>query len=174
MVIGCGGSGKSIFSKRLHEITGIELIHLDKHYWQPNWVETKKDEWEKKVNQLSAKEEWIIDGNYGGTMDIRLNKADVVIFMDRTRWLCLYRIMKRLIRNYGKTREDMRDGCKERFSLEFMKYVYNYNKTRKPKILEKLSKLTSIKEIVILRSDQEINDYLASMKKRHATLHICQ
>ena len=162
---------RQLFPQKLHEVTGIELIHLDKHYWQPNWVETNKDEWEKKVNQLSDKEKWIIDGNYGGTMDIRIKKADVVIFMDRTRWLCLYRVMKRVISNYGKTRKDMGEGCREKFSWEFMKYVYNYNKTRRPKILEKLSKVKSIKDIVILRSDQEIKDYLESTKKRHATLH---
>ena len=170
MVIGCGGAGKTTFSIKLHQATGIDLIHLDKYYWQPNWVKTDKDDWEQKVQQLSKKEKWIIDGNYGGTMEIRFNSADIIIFMDRSKWLCLYRVLKRIISDYGKTRKDMGTGCKEKFSWEFMKYLYNYNKTRRPKILEKLSKLKSTKEVVILRSNQEINAYLKEIKKRHKTV----
>ncbi|MEM6844537.1 MAG: DNA topology modulation protein [Bacteroidota bacterium] len=171
MIIGCSGAGKSTFSTKLHEITAIELIHLDQHHWLPNWVGLNKSDWRDKVTELSEKESWIMDGNYGGTMEIRLNKANTIIFMDRTRWLCLYRVLKRVITHYGKSRKDMPEGCVEKFSWEFMHYIYHYNKTRRPKILEKLSKLKTSKEIVILRSNKEIRGYLADQKKRHATLY---
>lgn len=164
MIIGCGGAGKSTLSLKLHEITGIELIHLDQYYWKPSWVETSKAEWEGIVRQLSNKQQWIIDGNYGGTMDMRLQKADTIIFLDRTKWLCLFRVLKRLVLNYGRTRADMRAGCKERFNWEFMRYVYNYNKTRRPKILEKLNALKASKEVVLIRSNREMDNYLRELK----------
>lgn len=164
MIIGCGGSGKTTLSRQLHEITKIKLIHLDKYYWKPNWVETEKEEWENKVKLLSRESSWIIDGNYGGTMEIRLKKADTVIFMDRSKWLCIYRVLKRMLINYGRTRKDMGEGCRERFSWEFIKYIYHYNKTRRPKIMEKLDKLKVDKKIVILRNRKEVKGYLVEME----------
>ncbi|MEL7122101.1 MAG: adenylate kinase, partial [Bacteroidota bacterium] len=132
MIIGCGGAGKSTLARQLHEKTGLPLIHLDKHYWLPNWVESDKKAWKQKVQQFAHEEDWIIDGNYGGTMDIRLERATTVIFLDRSRWLCLYRVMMRLLKNKGQTRMDMGAGCKERFNWEFMSYVFHYNETRRP------------------------------------------
>lgn len=160
MIIGCGGSGKSTFAQKLHALSGIRLIHLDKHFWKPNWVESDKVEWQEKVEELSDAESWIIDGNYGGTMDIRFNKADIVIFLDRSRWLCLYRVIKRVVINYGRRRKDMAEGCKERFSWAFMKYVYQYNETRKPRIIDKLNQLKDTKEVIILNNNREVKNYL--------------
>jgi len=56
LVIGSGGAGKSIFSKRLNEILDIEVIHLDTLYWNPGWVETPKPEWEKMVRELTQRD----------------------------------------------------------------------------------------------------------------------
>lgn len=167
MVIGCGGSGKSTFSTQLHEITGIELIHLDQHYWKPNWEESSKEEWIDKVIELSDKEAWIMDGNYGGTMNIRMEKADTIIFMDRSRWVCLYRVLKRVFRNYGRTRKDMGAGCKEKFSWVFMVYVFHYNDTRRPKILRQLKRLKASKKVVILPSDRAVAEYLKEIRERY-------
>ena len=71
MIIGCSGAGKSTLAIRIHQITKLPLIHLDGHFWNSNWVETDKTSWAQKVKEFSLKDAWIIDGNYGGTMDIR-------------------------------------------------------------------------------------------------------
>ena len=113
MIIGCCGGGKSTLARRVHEITGIELIHLDQHYWKANWVESEKEEWRQKVEELVKGDSWIIDGNYGGTMEIRMRRADIIVFLNRERWTCLYRVLKRTFLNYGKTRADMPPKCPE-------------------------------------------------------------
>ena len=82
MVIGCGGAGKSTFSKKLGQLTGLEVIHLDQYYWKPNWEESDKEEWNQLATQLATKPSWIMDGNYGGTMDIRIARADTIIYLD--------------------------------------------------------------------------------------------
>ena len=166
MIIGCGGAGKSTLAKKLHRITGIPLIHLDSHFWKPGWIETDKREWATMVDSLSDQEAWIIDGNYGGTMEIRLKKATTILFLDRSRWLCLYRVTKRVLSNYGRTRADMAEGCNERFSWEFMQYVYQYNQTRCPRILDRLDQLSNSKNIQILSSQRAINCYLKEMKQK--------
>jgi adenylate kinase family enzyme len=96
VVIGSGGAGKSTFSRRLHAATGLPLIHLDRLFWRPGWTEMPNEEWRATNEMLVKAEAWIIDGNYGGTMDVRLAAADTIIFLDLPRLVCLYRVLKRL------------------------------------------------------------------------------
>jgi len=117
MVIGCCGSGKSTFSKQLKAMLNLELIHLDQYYWKPHWVESDSAEWSNKVQELANKEAWIMDGNYAGTMKWRIARADTIIYLDRSTLTCLWRVIKRTIQHYGKSRPDMPEGCKERFDL---------------------------------------------------------
>ena len=164
MIIGCCGAGKSTFSKALQQKTQLPLIHLDQHYWQPNWTETNPEEWTKQVKKLAQKATWIIDGNYGGTMDIRLARADTIIYLDISTPKALYRILKRSFTYYGKTRPDMPSNCPERFSLEFIHYVANFNRTRKSKIMQKLNALSTSKTVHILKSKNEIQYFLKEIE----------
>lgn len=160
MIIGSCGAGKSTLARQLHQKTGIELIHLDQEYFSPNWVEPTSEDWEKTVKSLIQKPSWIIDGNYGGTMEVRLNVADKIIFLNRSRWLCLYRVIKRIVLNYGKTRPDSAEGCNERFDWKFLVYTFHFNDVKRPKILERLSKLPSTKEVIILESDKAVHSFV--------------
>ncbi|MEN0005725.1 MAG: DNA topology modulation protein [Bacteroidota bacterium] len=164
MVIGCCGAGKSTFAKQLQAKTGLPLIHLDKEYWKPNWVETPSEMWKVKKQQLVQQEEWIIDGNYGGTMEMRMERADTVIFLDRSRWLCLYRVIKRTLRDYGRAREDMAEGCVERFDWKFLMYVFHFPELKRPDILKRLARLPSDKKIVTLSSDTSIARFLKQLQ----------
>ena len=160
LVIGCGGSGKSTLARGIHEKTGLELISLDKEYWHAGWVETPPDKWKVKVKELITGENWVMDGNYGGTMDIRIKAADTIIFLDRPTNVLLWRTIKRSLTGLGKVRQDMPDGCPERLQWSFIQYVKNYNKTRRPAILKKLQKIENEKSVVILRNDQECSTFL--------------
>ncbi len=160
MIIGCGGSGKSTLAKKLHELTGLPLIHLDQLFWQAGWVEPEKENWRKTMEEQTDRPSWIMDGNYGGTMDIRLEKADTIIFMDRSRWLCLYRILKRLVQYWGRTRPDMTEGCEERVSWAFVKYVFHYNDTRRPGVLKKLERFKKDKQVFILQNNRQIQSFI--------------
>jgi adenylate kinase family enzyme len=165
MIIGSCGAGKSTLAQQLHDITHLPLIHLDQHFWQPNWIESERADWIEKVEQLAAQDTWIIDGNYNGTMSIRLAAADLVIFLDRSTTLCLYRVLKRIILNYGRTRSDMAPDCRERFDLPFLHYVLFFNRIKRPKIVERLEAWRKVVDIRTLKSDQDINVFLESMKR---------
>jgi adenylate kinase family enzyme len=137
-IIGSGGSGKSTFARKLGELLHIEVIHLDALFWKPGWVGVSKQEQRLVQNDLVKREKWIIDGNYGSTIDIRLNGADTIIFLDIPRIICIYRIIKRRLQYRNKIRPDMAEGCEERISLEFLKWVWSYLKMNKPSILKKI------------------------------------
>ncbi|MEK3910098.1 hypothetical protein [Paenibacillus sp. FSL H7-0331] len=87
-------------------------------HWKPGWVPTPEDEWYQYQQELTQKDEWIIDGNYGRTLDIRLAEADTIIFFDLSRWITTYRIIKRRIQYHGKTRPDLTEGCPEQLDLQ--------------------------------------------------------
>ena len=140
LVIGSCGSGKSTLSKKFQQILELPLIHLDQHYHKPNWEEPKKEEWNKIVSDLVKKPSWIIDGNYASSFDIRFPFADTIIYLDYSTFSCLYRVLKRIFKYYGRVRPDMPKGCKERFDLGFLNYVLTFKSKNRAKIYATLEK----------------------------------
>jgi adenylate kinase family enzyme len=169
MVIGSGGAGKSTFSNRLGEILGIEVIHLDQEYWRAGWVEPPKDVWRRKVEELVGGGEWIIDGNYSGTLDVRLAACDTIIFLDLPRTVCLWRVLKRVAASYGETRPDMAEGCKEQFDLKFLLWIWNYASRSRPKVLAAIEKHSAGKEVFRLRSPAAVEKFLSRAAERKQT-----
>ena len=165
MIIGCGGSGKSTLAKKLHKITGLELIHLDQIFWKPGWTELPREEWiEKNKQLLTEKESWIMDGNYGSTMDMRILRADTIVFMDTPTVIRLFRVIKRVFKHYGKSRPDLPADCPERISFEFLHYILLYNKTRRPVILKKLKAVAHKKNVFIVSDKKSILALLKLIK----------
>ncbi len=162
MVIGSPGSGKSTFSRRLAEKTGLPLIHLDREYWNAGWIETPREEWIRKQELLVAQDEWIMDGNYGGTMEIRLEKADTVILFDLNRWVCLTGCFRRVMTNIGRVRPDMPEGCPEKFDVEFMKYIWNFPKASGQGNKERLSRYPD-KNIVVFNRRSQAEAFLRKL-----------
>lgn len=167
-VIGCGGAGKSTFSRRLSEILKIPVCHLDKLFWKPGWTPTPNDEWDDLIKNLVSKEEWILDGNYGRTMDIRLANADTIIFLNMPMYLCIYRIIKRRLMYNGTSRPDMNEGCPEKLDINFIKWVWGYNKNKKPEILSKLNKFSNQKNIIIFNNSSEIDSFIYDLKNNNS------
>ena len=163
LVIGCAGAGKSTFCRRLNEIIKKEVIYLDQYYWKPNWKETASSEWQKLVTSLASKAEWIMDGNYSNTFNIRIIKADTIIFLDFPTWKCLWRVIRRTLKYYGQVRPDMPEGCRERFDWQFCHYILTFNIRRRKKILELLDSLHDHKRIVILKNDPQVHLFLQSL-----------
>ena len=164
LVIGSPGAGKSTFARRLGEKTGLKVIHLDRLYWKPNWVETAdKEEWKAALEKVLAGETWIMDGNYSGTMEMRLEKCDAAIFLDMPPAVCVYRILKRfaLYRN----RPDMADGCEEKLDWEFIKFIkwtWTYPSRSKPKVEALLKRFEKEKRIIRLESSRAVENFLAN------------
>lgn len=164
-IIGCGGAGKSTLARQLGEILDIPVHHLDKMYWKPNWTPTLPEEWEAIQANLVQEATWIIDGNYSGTMHLRLHSADTVIFLDYSTLLCLYRIFKRRWMYQGKTRVDMAEGCVEKVDRQFINWVLTYRRTRRPKIIQKLDALKTAKTIHIFTTPAQANQFLHQLQK---------
>lgn len=163
-MIGSGGAGKSTFSRRLAARTGLPLVHLDALFWKPGWVESGDAEWDAKVAELIARDAWIMDGNYGRTLALRLAAADTVVFLDMPRLQNLWRVYRRALRHRGRARDDMNPGCPEHLpDREFLSWIWNYPHKQRPAILAKLDGIKDRARVVILRSDAEVEAFLASV-----------
>lgn len=149
LIIGCGGAGKSTLSRLLHEKTGIPVVHLDKLYWYGVWKHLDKDEFAARLIPELEKDSFIMDGNFLGTLPMRLEYSDSVIFLDYPRIVCLLGALKRVISNYGKTREDMGGECAEKFDFEFIKWIWNFKKITRPKIMTALESSDNVKVITL-------------------------
>jgi len=165
LVIGSGGAGKTTFAKELGKILGIEVIHLDSLYWKPGWVETPKPEWKNIVEQQVARESWVMDGNYSGTIDLRFQACDTVVFLDLSRLVCLWRVVKRFLKYRNVNRPDIPEGCPEKLSLEFLLWIWNYPKNNRPKMLKMLTENQQGKELIWLRSPAEVTGFLDTVKR---------
>lgn len=154
MVIGCPGSGKSTFSRKLHKLTGIPLYHLDLMYWNPDRTIVDKSVFrERLVNAIQSKE-WIIDGNYKSTLELRLQACDTVVFLDYSVSVCLDGIKKRR----GKPRTDM-PWIENEEDREFIEFVKNYNCQNRPRVMELLNQYAN-KDIYIFKERKEANEFL--------------
>jgi adenylate kinase family enzyme len=163
LVIGSSGAGKSVFAAQLAERTGLPLIHLDALYWSPGWVKTPKDAWTRTVDELLARDAWVMDGNYAGTLDRRLDACDTAVFLDLPRTLCLWRAVKRRIIFHRRSRPDMREGNDERLTWQFIRWIWTYPRERRPGVLAKLAALRSDQRAVVLRSRTEIETFLRAL-----------
>ncbi|WP_294133323.1 DNA topology modulation protein [uncultured Clostridium sp.] len=159
IVIGCGGAGKSTFSRNLSDKLDIPVYHLDKLFWNRGWISTPQDEFDNKIQELANRDKWIIDGNYIRTFDMRAERADTIIFINMPTYVCFYRVIKRRVMYKDKSRPDMAEGCPEGIDFEFFKWVLTYNKKIRPRILEKLKKYND-KTVIILNSEKEVKDFI--------------
>lgn len=159
-MIGCPGSGKSTFSRTLHDITGIPLFHLDMMYWNADRTTVGREVFRKRLSDALLKDEWIIDGNYGSTMELRLQACDTVIFLDIPSDVCLDGIRERR----GKARSDMpwTENVDEE-DAEFIEFIKNYDSDSRPAVMELLDKY-SHKDICIFRSRNEADGFLKQLK----------
>jgi len=140
-VIGSGGAGKTQLAIQIGKILDLDVIHLDALFWKPGWIEPDKSDWKNIVTEQVQRDKWVMDGNYGGTLDLRLPYADTVIFLNYNRFLCLFRVVKRRLQYSGKTRPDLPDDCLEQVNWEFFKWIWNYPNKNAPAVRKKLNDL---------------------------------
>jgi adenylate kinase family enzyme len=166
IIIGCGGAGKSTLARKLKAVLGIEVYHLDALYWKPGWKQTADDEWKEILGDVLLKDAWIIDGNFGSTMEWRAQAADTIIFLDYSTIRCLYGIFKRRIMYHGKVRPDMTEGCPERLDWEFVKWVGGYKRKKAPEIVKMLHNYRKQgKKIYHFASPAETEAFLSLLTK---------
>lgn len=161
-IVGNSGAGKSTLAKALHGITGIPLVHLDREFWKPGWVASDKEEFRQWALALYEGESWIVEGNYTSNLDERLARADTVFHLDFSTLVSLRRVLWRIARGYGREREDCGVDCPEQFDLVFLKYVIQYRRDYRPKVMEIMQRHPHL-TIHRFHNSHDVNRFLEEM-----------
>ncbi|WP_433750169.1 topology modulation protein [Falsibacillus pallidus] len=169
MVVGVSaGVGKSTFAKRLGERLDIPVHHLDRHFWKPGWVQAAPEEFRGAQEEIVKHNQWIIEGNYTATYDMRAEQADTIIYLELPRYVCLYRVFKRFLKNIGRTRPDLGTDCKEKLDWAFLKFIWTTYHPRKVNMKKRFAAFQSHgdeKTIIELKNKKEIEAYFQSIDK---------
>jgi len=155
LVVGSGGAGKSTFARALGQRTGLPVVHLDRVFWQPGWTPMQDDAWRSTVAELVADEAWIIDGNYAGTLDVRVLHCDAVVFFDFGRLTCLWGVVRRVIAHAGRSRPDMAEGCPERFDWTFVRWLWRFPEDVRPRVVRAIEHAGAGVEVAVVRSRRD-------------------
>ena len=158
IVIGCPGSGKSTFSKALHGATGLPLYHLDMMNWNTDGTTVPKSVFIERLRQVLDKESWIIDGNYGSTIELRMQYCDTIFFLDYPLDVCIDGVKSRK----GKARTDIPCIPLDDEDNEFMEFINSYNTASRPKVMELLRKYYH-KNIIIFKERNEADEFLSQI-----------
>ncbi|MFT3787670.1 MAG: AAA family ATPase [Tepidisphaeraceae bacterium] len=163
VIIGCCGAGKSTLASRLGERLGLPVVHLDRLFWKPGWVEASREEFDAKLATELEQDAWIIDGNYGRTIARRLAAADTAILLRFPTITCLRGIISRRLKHGRTVRADMADGCPERFNWEFFRFVMRFNRDSLPGVLRALDEHRAGRTVIELHSHREVDAWLATV-----------
>jgi adenylate kinase family enzyme len=157
-VVGSGGAGKTTFATLLGDRLGLPVIHLDEHYWHPGWIATPDAEWRACQRELIAGEQWIVDGNYSSTLDLRLARAEVVIILALSRWRCLLGVWRRWKNHHGH--DIQAPGCPERIDIEFLRWVWNYPTRGRARLNAALQQHIRDIRVIELDTPKRIQEFL--------------
>jgi adenylate kinase family enzyme len=166
LIIGHPGAGKTTLAVEMGKLLHLPVIHLDREFWQSGWRQSERGEWRERVRRMVMGEKWVIDGTYDNSLDIRLPHADTIIFLDFPKGVCLRRVIGRMLRGYGRVRPDMADGCRERFDGAFIKFVWEYRKIRRPRILTAMKEYSPDTKVIRLVSSREVDLFARELKEK--------
>ncbi len=158
IVIGCPGSGKTTFSKKLNKITNLPLYHLDAIWHKPDKTHIPREEFDERISEIFSTESWIIDGNYNRTIEMRLKECDTVFLFDLPTEVCLQGAIKRL----GEKRYDL-PWIEKELDPEFAGFIRDFANHSLPKIYDLIERYKAEKQVVIFKSHGEADAYLEQL-----------
>lgn len=156
VVLGCAGAGKTWLATSVARRTGLPVVHLDALFWRPGWTPAPRDEALRELAAAVARDRWILDGNFLATHrdapDGRFDRADCVVFLDRSRTTCLWRVLQRLVREGRSRRADLPEVCAEAFDLPLLRWIWRYPRDDRPRVLRLLGRLDGDADVYHLAS----------------------
>lgn len=173
IVIGCPGSGKSYFARKLRDKTGLPLFYLDQIWHKPDKTNISREDFDRKLEGILKKDQWIIDGNYARTLERRIQECDTVFLLDLPLDVCIQSAESRI----GQNREDL-PWVEDEFDEEFRQFILDFPHDTLPEIYDLLKQYEHTenlplaafphhgdeKNIHIFRSREEVNKYIKKME----------
>ena len=158
IVIGCPGSGKTTFAEKLNKRTGLPLYYLDAIWHKPDRTHISREEYDKRLSEILDSDEWIIDGNYSRTIEVRMQNCDTVFLFDLPTETCIQGATARL----GKTRYDV-PWIDTKLDPKFRREIEEFPINVLPGIYELIDKYKAGRQVIIFKSREQADEYLDRM-----------
>lgn len=172
MIIGQPGFGKSTLAAQLGRITGLPVYHIDREvHWLPNWVERDRQEKSRICAQIHALDKWIFEGGHSPTWQERLARSDMLIWLDVSLWVRYWRVFKRTLKYYGRSRDDLPENCPERFEWSFLYFIWRTRNTTRERIDLIYQQVPHEKPKYRLESVEDIDKFVELMAHDVANNH---
>ena len=169
-VIGFSGAGKSTLAKSLAELYKLPLLHLDTVHFLPGWEVREKEEKLSVVRQFLDENDstgWVIDGNYRGLYyERRAEEADMIVFPDYNRFVCLKNAVKRYRRYKGSSRPDITEGCNEKPDRKFVWWILHKQRSQSKKAGYRQLEQRYGTKFVLLKNAKQTGIFLSAIAKR--------
>lgn len=153
LVIGSPGSGKTTLSTRLAGKLGVPVYHLDLHHWVAGWSYRDGAQARAAVRSLCEEPAWVMDGNFTESFDLRMPRADTLVWLDYPRAVCIRRILMRTVRDYGKQMPDLPEGCPEQFDIGVLRFAWRFPRASRPAIVAAIACYGAHLNVVTLCDD---------------------
>ena len=165
VILGNAGSGESTLARALGEQLSLPVVHLDRLFWEPGWVEPDAEQFRERVRVAIATDAWVCEGNYARrTFDLRLPHADLIVWLDTPRLTCFTRVIRRSVMN--RPRPDIAVGCSEKLDREFLtflKFVWTFDRGYRPGIEAVRLAVGPQVPVVHLRGTGQIEAFLRNL-----------
>ena len=162
LIIGISGTGKTKLAKKLSNIFKIPITHYDELVWGEGWKEVDEKIVEQKLNEAVKKDKWIIEGYIQPAAKIKLEKADVVIYLDYSGFQAMIGGLQRWWQYRGKTRPEMAAGCIEKFDWDFLKVMWK--REERPEIEEAIKGFEN--KVIRIKTRREADKFLTKLHKK--------
>jgi adenylate kinase family enzyme len=152
VVLGCAGAGKTTFARRLARRLDASVICLDS-LWRPEWRQHDVPTFRAIVEQAHRGEAWVSDGNFAqATFDLRLRRADLIVWLEQPRLLCAWRAARRVIRRG--------EAHRPADTLKVLRFIWRFDRVNRPLIeTQRLAHGPGV-PVVRLRSTAQVERFL--------------
>ncbi|MDB5597000.1 MAG: ATPase [Hyphomicrobiales bacterium] len=161
MVIGSPGSDKASLCRELSTRLNLPLIALDREYWQPGWKRPDPAAWRARVAELAGQDEWVIQGTYPSTLDIRALRADWIVWIDLPMPVCFTRKLRQMLSARKQKTSEIATGCPRRFDASLLRFIWSFPTVVAPRIAALIARERRNRTIFILRTKHEREEFLA-------------
>ena len=159
LVIGSPGAGKTRLSARLAARLGVPVYHLDLHHWNAGWIYRDGAQAREAVRALSETQAWVMDGNFAESFDLRMPRADTLVWLDYPRTTCVRRILARTVKDWGTQKPDLPEGCPETFDLGVLRFAWRFPRQSRPQVFAALERHGRHLNVFRLCNDRDVTAF---------------
>lgn len=163
IVIGSPGAEKGSLARAIAERLKLPCIELERLYWRPGWRKPTPEEWRAQVTELAAREDWVMEGTFPATLDIRVARADWLVYVDAPMPVCLIRKLKEMMRGRGDPKAEVAPGCPQRLNGRLLRFIWNFPTSIGLRINTIIARERRNRTIFILRTKREQEEFLAKV-----------